>query len=194
MKYKIITIILIVFISGCTLTEKNTDLKNRINILIDEKNYCTENSDCTYLSDFIILGCPFDCYNFVNKNEDFSEIKDLSEQYFTDYNQHCVYGCPVQPKQNEITCKNNKCVEESNNLNSIECNSDEDCTSTLFIAQACCDGPIYEPISKQNKKLQDEWRGQNCNYDAPNNQPCPIIKYKKQNVTPFCNQGICDIK
>lgn len=91
-------------------------------------------------------------------------------------------------------CSDNLNKEKIKNIKILQCNSDADCTLTLFMDEACCDGPNYKPISKQDKKLQDEWRYKNCDYDVPNKQPCPIIKYEEEGVKiPFCNQGTCDI-
>ncbi|MCF7862078.1 hypothetical protein K9M79_07610 [Candidatus Woesearchaeota archaeon] len=84
----------------------------KINQLIENKNHCEKDSDCTLLSEFIVLGCPFGCYNLVNKNEDFSEIMKLAQSYNENCDV-CMYDCIQGPKQNEIECINNKCVANS---------------------------------------------------------------------------------
>ncbi len=90
-------------------------------------------------------------------------------------------------------CSGDLSKEDLKNTKILECNSNADCTLTLFMNEACCDGSDYKPISQKDKKLQDEWRYNNCNYNVPNNQPCPIIKYEEEGL-PFCNQGTCDIR
>jgi hypothetical protein len=90
-------------------------------------------------------------------------------------------------------CANNPSKKEVKDIETLQCKLDADCTLTTFLDQACCDAPNYLPISKQDKKIQDEWRYKNCDYNVPNNQACPIITYEKEGV-PFCNQGTCDMR
>jgi len=103
----ILTLFIIIFISGCT---SNCETQEKdINQLIDSKNYCGQDSDCILLD--IDYGCPFGCYNLINKNEEFQSINDLIMKYAKSECSECMYKCPQEPKTEEIECINNKCID-----------------------------------------------------------------------------------
>jgi hypothetical protein len=81
-----------------------TEIKN----LIKDMNYCEQDSDCGFLREKISLGCPFGCFNLVNKNADASQIISLGTKYFEQNNPTCLYSCTLEPE--EIRCLNNKCI------------------------------------------------------------------------------------
>lgn len=57
-----------------------------------------------------MFACPFGCYGLVNKNEDLTKINKLTEKYF-DKCPICVYDCPIPPSLQDISCKDNKCID-----------------------------------------------------------------------------------
>ena len=105
---------LIILVSGCTdkptavIEEDCNKLENDINALLDQANYCNMDSDCVVSTGF---QCPFGCYNLVNKNSDLTEIKELEDRYYNKDCTLCVYSCIFPPNQEEIKCKDNKCVD-----------------------------------------------------------------------------------
>ena len=56
------------------------ELEQEIRLLLDEANYCEEDSDCGYRS----FECPFDCYPAVNKDADFNEINAAVLEFVAD--------------------------------------------------------------------------------------------------------------
>ncbi len=75
--------------------------------LIDEANFCNNASDCNVTT----LGCPFGCYNFVNKNANLSEITAMSKSY-NGKCPNCTYKCPIPPPTDQVACLKNKCVDK----------------------------------------------------------------------------------
>lgn len=83
-------------------------LENQVKDLLEEANYCSADSGCIANG----LGCPFGCYNLVNKNADFEKIRWVAENYFNCLKgKICEYICISPPKQEQIKCINNKCVD-----------------------------------------------------------------------------------
>lgn len=111
-KYILFAILLTIFIIILyfILIQDNINcdkLKNDIDQLLDKANNCELVSDCEVNAEF---GCPFGCYNLANKNADLSYIRDKVK----DYNSNCaicMYGCAGNPKQEDIQCRNNKCID-----------------------------------------------------------------------------------
>lgn len=73
--------------------------------LIDEANYCKEDSDCILSREF---DCPFSCYNLINRNSDLSNIRKKIQEYYIDCI-HCDYGCIPYPTKEQIKCIQGKC-------------------------------------------------------------------------------------
>ncbi len=84
---------------------ETTSLKMRS--LMDEANFCNDPSDCNITS----LGCPFGCYNFVNKDANLSAITEMSKGYNLKC-PSCTYKCPIPPPTDQIACLNGKCVDK----------------------------------------------------------------------------------
>ncbi len=84
------------------------NIEKQINELLKKANYCNADSDCK-TSD-VYLGCPFGCYNLVNKNSDLSGIKASGEVYGRICG-NCVYRCQIKPTQEQIKCRNGKCID-----------------------------------------------------------------------------------
>ena len=88
--------------------QKCTDLKNQINVKINQANYCSTKEDCVEAS----FGCPFGCFTLVNKNFVQTALKQLVAEY-QDSNcalSKCLYRCPSSPDENSLSCQNYKCV------------------------------------------------------------------------------------
>lgn len=78
-----------------------------INKLLDDINYCTEDSDCEYESRYY---CPFGCYQLFNKNVDLSLIDEKVLDFRNENCNLCEYECFAPPIYEEIKCVNNKCI------------------------------------------------------------------------------------
>jgi len=128
MKILYIYLTLILFIlAGCsnnsiqnndTIKSENYDnckeLEKEIKNLLENNNFCSKDFDCVLLRGDAYLGCPFGCHNFVNKNIDFSNIEKAALEYQKNKCRECLYKCRDSPSQEEIGCKNNKCVDLRN--------------------------------------------------------------------------------
>jgi len=64
-------------------------------------NYCSKDSDCVDAA----IGCPFGCYNFVNKNEK-RKIREIQKEYesLRESGESCDYRCRIMSEA--------KCVED----------------------------------------------------------------------------------
>jgi len=80
------------------------ELRRDIKTLLEDMNYCQEDSDCAYGPGY---GCPFGCYSIYNKNADLGCIKKLVENYSKEC-EVCEYGCLPAP---ELQCIDKKCVD-----------------------------------------------------------------------------------
>ena len=130
--FVVASLVLIVFIAGCAEVNENIKqekLKTEINNKIEAANYCDVTSDCKIES----FGCPFGCWNLVNKNANINEINSMVEEY-NKVGEICIYDCLPQPKENEIKCVNNKCVAEEK---IAECLADSDCGIGGCSGQVC---------------------------------------------------------
>ncbi len=87
-----------------TVCEKE---KSDVMNLLEEAGSCTEDSQCIALPGY---GCPFGCYNLVNKNADITEAGKLAEKYRETCAQ-CMYKCAAPPASDKIACKNSKCAD-----------------------------------------------------------------------------------
>lgn len=101
----------IILFAGCGSELNADDLEAEIKNLIEQANYCEVDLDCELLSEEFSLGCPFGCFNLVNKNADFSKILDFSKKYFELENVICDYSCMSEPSLEEIKCVEGKCVD-----------------------------------------------------------------------------------
>ncbi|MCD4705061.1 hypothetical protein K8R66_03215 [bacterium] len=114
-KQKLISLVFLglifIFLSGCFLNVVyNCDkLEKRIGELIKSENYCDIDLDCKVHN----FSCPFGCFSLINKNADLSELKNEIEIFWKKCSS-CIYDCSPQPDQNDIKCKNNKCVIKIN--------------------------------------------------------------------------------
>jgi hypothetical protein len=91
--------------SGWT-EEDCKELRDEIKNLLDQANNCQKGSDCKVIS----LGCPFGCHNLVNQNSDTSNISLAGNKYKENCG-FCEYRCTIDPKPQEIKCRNNKCID-----------------------------------------------------------------------------------
>lgn len=89
-----------------SLTECDKE-KNEIMNLLEEARSCTEDSQCILAPGY---GCPFGCYNIVNKNADLGKAEKLVEKYAGTCNK-CMYKCAAPPTSGEIACKNSTCID-----------------------------------------------------------------------------------
>lgn len=88
-----------------TFDDKNCDeLEKEIKNLLEEANYCKNDSDCTFESKYY---CPFGCYQFYNKNADLTEIDDKVKILRENNCNFCKYKCI---KIYDVKCIDNKCV------------------------------------------------------------------------------------
>lgn len=94
------------------IEESCDELKKRITTLLNQANYCQKDSDCEIAAN-IPAGCPFSCYNLVNKNEDLLTIERLISKFQGSCEPHCPVQlqCAAPPKPEEIICQNNKCLD-----------------------------------------------------------------------------------
>jgi hypothetical protein len=78
-----------------------------IQIEIDKANYCDEDTDCILVS----FGCPFGCWDYINKSEEDNLKKLIKEYHKNIWPDNCVYKChiPSRADKNPI-CSNNKCI------------------------------------------------------------------------------------
>lgn len=95
------------FLPQNSVTSKNAceEAKTEISDLLDKANYCEKSEDCKVIH----LGCPFDCYNFVNKNSNSQNIQLAYSEYEKQCST-CIYMCIEPPTSNEIKCINKKCT------------------------------------------------------------------------------------
>jgi len=87
--------------------EECNEIETEAKTLIEEQNYCEEDSDCVINKEF---SCPFGCYNLFNKEADLTGIKEKTE-YYNDSCISCKNDCVSDPTQEEIICIENKCVD-----------------------------------------------------------------------------------
>lgn len=92
---------------GCANDISNCDeLSKQIKKLAEQVNYCKIDPDCA-ISDGFMVTCSY----LVNKKSDLTKIENISKKYF----ENCdapAFDC-LGPKQENIKCKNNKCVDIS---------------------------------------------------------------------------------
>jgi len=104
-----------VILAGCSLQDirdystANTcdQLERRIANEFQKANYCETDNDCLVFD--IAASCS--CYNLGNKNADLSAVEDLIQQTYTKC-PICDIDCPITPENNEIVCRQSKCVEK----------------------------------------------------------------------------------
>jgi hypothetical protein len=83
------------------------EIEKEINELLSNKNYCNEDFDCIS----VYMGCPFGCFNLINRNENFDDIKKSAKSFFKKCPESiCMYSCPSGPEQENIKCINKKCT------------------------------------------------------------------------------------
>ena len=70
---------------------------------IGQLNYCTVTNDCEAQA----LYCPFDCWVFVNKQADFSQVKSQVDAYGSECGV-CLLACPSEPPRPD--CIEGKCI------------------------------------------------------------------------------------
>lgn len=87
----LIMILSVLLISSCSTEDS-------IQKQIDEANFCSVDSDCTYAGS----KCPFGCYVYVNKAES-EKITKLIDSF----DSKCIYDCMVFEN---VTCIKGKCI------------------------------------------------------------------------------------
>ncbi len=101
-KLVFIPFFIFVFFSAASAFSANNE--DDIKYKIKAANYCSSDSDCVIES----FGCPFGCYNYVNKKESTnikSAIKDFEGK-------RCMYKCPaLQQYEANPVCKSGVCVK-----------------------------------------------------------------------------------
>jgi hypothetical protein len=80
--------------------------RDKISNYLDRANYCSQGTDCLITG----FGCPFGCYNLVNKTIDLKPVEMAHEDY-SKVCGLCLYDCDRAPKQSEVICRNNRCVD-----------------------------------------------------------------------------------
>lgn len=89
-------------------TSSCNELEKKIKDLIDNANYCSENSDCIAID--LVHCTPLGSYGLINKNADIGDIK----RYTNEYSAKCpkeICKPILSPKLKEIKCENNKCID-----------------------------------------------------------------------------------
>jgi len=116
-KYHILVVILVIVVAGIVWLVPNNNVDALTcdqqvrdkSVMIEALNHCQTADDCLYTEDAGDLNCG--CPNFVNVNEDLSEIIDLR----TNYRANCVdpdiicESCFI-PSKDDIRCQQGKCV------------------------------------------------------------------------------------
>jgi len=102
---KISLIIIVIF--GTLYYLKCTLLPKIITKQLENKNYCTQDTDCKIERG---LGCPFACFTLINKNENIN-ILEKAALYYKTYCPDCMYKCQIHPTQEEVKCINSKCID-----------------------------------------------------------------------------------
>lgn len=73
--------------------------------MINQSNYCTQDSDCIILD----TGCQLGCYGFVNKNSNMNQLLSLSSGFVKAGCGVCNKACIQPPRQEDIICSGGKC-------------------------------------------------------------------------------------
>ena len=96
------------FLAGSEKSSSNIceALEGEIGRLIDQMNSCNIDSDCI-ITEF---GCPFGCYTLLHKDADEPRLQRKVANYKSTCSR-CMYDCDVFPKQEEIKCVSNKCID-----------------------------------------------------------------------------------
>lgn len=118
------------FVTECNI------LENDIKQDLEEANYCEKDDDCVVVS----FGCPFGCWNFVNKNIDLSPIKEKVEEYKNQCS-GCLYKCGAPPEN--LICQNEKCTMRAIKQVTITADKTEYSQGENISANANFTGKIY---------------------------------------------------
>jgi hypothetical protein len=94
----------VLVLSACQEKTGCDALKSQIRSLLDQANHCETADDCRA----VFRGCPFGCYNLVNKDADLSRIEEMQEKYAGEC-PSCMYECDAKPEQSRIACGKNRC-------------------------------------------------------------------------------------
>jgi|APSaa5957512622_1039677.scaffolds.fasta_scaffold96637_1 hypothetical protein len=91
------------------LSDDCNELKAQINDLIDEANYCEEDSDCIISEEFT-KGC--DCFSIINNDVDLSLVKDGWDKYaeLNCFADSCE-PCALTPDSKDVLCVKSKCKD-----------------------------------------------------------------------------------
>lgn len=124
------------------------ELREQINELIEQANYCNVDSNCIVSTEF---SC-FHCYNLFNKDANLTAIREKARnfQYPVSGQQvecmcpSAVVDCAPAPTQEEIECSNNKCIKSS---------LTDNCTGPW--EYRCHDGDVYEYSCGGMVKIKD---------------------------------------
>ncbi len=116
---KIILIILTLLITGYShsaaqLNDKKCDeLKSDIYNLMNGCKSCISSNECFIDEKFSAL-CPFGCYYIRSRACDNSDKLNLIYKNLEEYAEECsscIYECMQPPAQDEVGCRNGKCVD-----------------------------------------------------------------------------------
>lgn len=84
------------------------DLRNQLTSIIDQANHCKTDSDCGVRD----LRSPFSCFDIISEDEDLSFLREG----LIKYKENCGDSVPIcyrVPKDDELTCQENRCVNEA---------------------------------------------------------------------------------
>lgn len=109
-KVVLLLIMLLVLVSALVLLNIQNIRKIKVKCLLEKANYCAKSTDCVVVA----YGCPFACYNLINKTYNTSLIESEVNK-FNAKGISCIYDCNRAPKENEIGCINKKCVDLRHN-------------------------------------------------------------------------------
>ena len=106
----IIIIILFFTIKKSPISISCENIISDIYELKEKVNHCSYNEDCAISTQF--TGCHIGCYLLFNKKEDISNLKLSINLLFEEKClEGCFKDCQEPPKETEIICKNNKCID-----------------------------------------------------------------------------------
>jgi hypothetical protein len=88
-----------------------TSLNAGFHSMLNQSNYCTQDSDCIVLD----TGCQLGCYEFINKNSNINQLLELSAQFVKAGCKVCNEDCANSPKQEDVVCSGGKCVVKEQN-------------------------------------------------------------------------------
>jgi hypothetical protein len=84
-------------------------MRRDIDFLFEEARKCEKDSDCIVENKWMF--CPFGCFQIHNKAYDIAEIMQKVRDFQTQKCYLCEYSCMTPPKQEQLKCQNNRCID-----------------------------------------------------------------------------------